>query len=98
MPAVSVLMPCYNAAGTLGEALDSLARQTFSDFEIIAVDDGSTNSTPAILQSWANHDTRLQMICQPHSGIIAALNTGLRPARRPTSPAWTLTTAPIPSV
>jgi len=83
MPAVSVLMPCYNAAGTLGEALDSLARQTFSDFEIIAVEDGSTDSTPAILQSWANHDPRLQTISQPHSGIIAALNAGLRACQAP---------------
>jgi glycosyltransferase involved in cell wall biosynthesis len=71
-------MPCYNAAGTLAEALHSLARQTFPDFEIIAVDDGSTDSTPEILQSWANHDARLRMISQPHSGIIVALNAGLR--------------------
>jgi glycosyltransferase involved in cell wall biosynthesis len=83
MPAVSVLMPCYNAAGTLGEALDSLARQTFSDFEIIAVEDGSTDATPEILQSWANQDTRLQMISQPHSGIIPALTTGLRACQAP---------------
>ena len=78
MPKISVLLPCYNASGTLGEALDSLARQTFSDFEIIAVEDGSTDATPEILHGWANEDARLRTICQPHSGIIAALNTGLR--------------------
>ena len=43
MPAVSVLMPCYNAAGTLAEALDSLAQQTLTDYELVAVDDGSTD-------------------------------------------------------
>jgi glycosyltransferase involved in cell wall biosynthesis len=43
MPAVSVLMPCYNAAETISSTLDSLAQQTLSDFELIAVDDGSTD-------------------------------------------------------
>ena len=77
MPKISVLLPCYNASGTLGEALDSLARQTLGDFEIVAVDDGSTDSTLPILQGWALKDSRLRILPRTHQGIIAALNAGL---------------------
>lgn len=77
MPVVSVLMPCYNAAATLPEALDSVLDQTLSDFELIAVDDGSTDSTGAILADYARRDTRVRPIFVPHRGIVAALNAGL---------------------
>jgi glycosyltransferase involved in cell wall biosynthesis len=77
VPAVSVLMPCYNAADTLDEAAGSLARQTFGNFEVIAVDDGSADGSREILQAWASQDGRFRLISQPHRGIIAALNTGL---------------------
>jgi glycosyltransferase involved in cell wall biosynthesis len=80
-PAISVLLPCYNAAGTLPEALASLSRQTFLDFEILAVDDGSTDRTPEILRDWAESDNRLRVVYQTHAGIIAALNTGLQACR-----------------
>lgn len=78
MPVLSVLLPCYNAAPTLPEALQSLAQQIWTDFDIIAVDDGSTDATPDILQTWAAREPRLKVIEQPHTGIIAALNTGLK--------------------
>jgi glycosyltransferase involved in cell wall biosynthesis len=80
-PAASVLMPCYNAAATLPDALDSLDRQTLQNFEIIAVDDGSTDETAEILRQKAAHDVRLRIISQPHTGIIAALNSGLAACR-----------------
>ncbi len=83
MPVVSILMPCYNTAATLEEALESLRDQTFPDFEIIAVDDGSTDETGVILQSWQAHDERLRLIRQAHAGIIAALNCGLAACRAP---------------
>jgi glycosyltransferase involved in cell wall biosynthesis len=83
MPAISVLMPCYNTASTLEEALESLHCQTFSDFEIVAVDDGSTDDTAAILQDWRALDGRLQVFHQEHAGIIAALNCGLAACRAP---------------
>lgn len=70
-------MPCYNAAATLDEALSSLAAQTLAGFELIAVDDGSTDGTPELLRAWAGRDARLQVVHQPHGGILAALNTGL---------------------
>ena len=83
MPAVSVLMPCYNAAGTLDEALESLACQTLTDFEVVAVDDGSTDATGQILQAWARRDPRLRLLSQPHAGIVAALGAGLAACQAP---------------
>jgi len=78
MPTVSVLMPCYNAEATLEEALDSLQRQTLSDFEVVAVDDGSTDATPQILNAWASRDARFRPMRRPHQGIVEALTTGLQ--------------------
>jgi glycosyltransferase involved in cell wall biosynthesis len=83
MPAVSVLMPCYNAAATLDEALESLACQTLTDFEIMAVDDGSTDATLQSLQTWARREKRLRLLSQPHAGIIPALNVGLAACQSP---------------
>lgn len=77
MPAVSVLMPCFNAAQTLDEALHSLEVQTLQSFEIIAVDDGSTDETGDILRRWSQRDQRVRAITTHHGGIIAALNAGL---------------------
>ena len=81
MPSVSVLMPCYNAAGTLAETLDSLLAQGHADFEIVAVDDGSTDGSADILADYARQDARLQPLYRPHAGIIAALNAGLNACR-----------------
>jgi glycosyltransferase involved in cell wall biosynthesis len=61
----------------LPEALDSLFAQTLPDFEIIAVDDGSSDDTLAILQAYASRHSRLRPLSVPHGGIIAALNAGL---------------------
>ena len=77
MPAVSVLLPCYNAAETLGETLESLSQQTLSDFEVIAVDDGSQDSTLGMLRDWAARDSRFQVLSCPHGGVIEASATGL---------------------
>ena len=77
MPAVSVLLPCYNAEKTIDETLHSLARQTLSDFEVLAVDDGSDDATRVKLEAWAERDPRFQVISQDHAGVIAAANTGL---------------------
>ena len=61
MPKISVLIPCYNAAETLEETLESVAAQTLADFEVIAVDDGSTDETAAILARWAAQDPSSNM-------------------------------------
>ncbi len=70
-----MLLPCRDAAATLDEALDSLVRQTFEQFEIIAVDDGSSDSTPDILSKWAARDSRIVTVRTQPSGIVEALRT-----------------------
>jgi len=76
-PLISVLIPCYNAAETLPEALDSLRDQTLAEYEIVAIDDGSSDATLPLLQERARTDARLRVHTQAHAGIIAALNKGL---------------------
>jgi cellulose synthase/poly-beta-1,6-N-acetylglucosamine synthase-like glycosyltransferase len=74
---VSVLMPCYNAADTVDDAVDSILKQSFGNFELIVVDDGSTDSTGDRLQDWASKDPRVRVLSLSHAGIIEALNAGL---------------------
>ncbi len=78
MPAVTVLMPCYNASAWLDEALESLASQTLSDIEIICIEDGSTDDTARVLERWVKRDVRLRVLSQAHAGVIAASNSGLQ--------------------
>ena len=80
-PRVSVLMPCYNAAATLEEALDSLAGQTLTDFELVVVDDGSTDATPRLLEGRARWDARMRIVTSAHQGIVRSLNKGLQHCR-----------------
>ena len=81
MPEISVLLPCYNAAATLPEALDSLQAQTFPDLEIICIDDGSTDKTLEILQAYAQKDSRFVLLAEPHRGVVGAANRGLEACR-----------------
>lgn len=75
MPRVSVLMPMYNAADTLQDALGSLLSQDFTDFEIIVVDDASTDGSAERVT--AIGDPRIQVVAGTHEGISAAANAGL---------------------
>jgi len=81
MPVVSVLMPAFNAAATCDAALDSVAGQTLGDFEVVAVDDGSTDATPAILAARGRADRRVRVLRTEHAGLVAALNHGLQHCR-----------------
>jgi glycosyltransferase involved in cell wall biosynthesis len=78
MPEVSVLMPCYNAAETLSETMESLLEQSHPDFEIIIVDDGSTDQSSEILKKYSRTDARVKYFFREHLGIIPALNYGLQ--------------------
>src|SRR3712207_4054623 len=77
---ISVVMPVFNGQRFLAEAMDSLLAQTFRDFEVVAVDDGSTDDTPATLHRYAERDARVRVIRGDHAGISAALNRGIAAA------------------
>jgi len=80
-PTVSILTPAYNSAKFICQTLDSVLRQTFTDFEMIIVDDGSTDQTRAIVESYAARDARIRLITQPNAGIAAARNRAMGAAR-----------------
>ncbi|MGY1618343.1 glycosyltransferase [Geodermatophilus sp. SYSU D00691] len=80
-PAVSVIIPAWQAAATIGGTLASLARQTQSSWEAIVVDDGSTDATADETERLALQDPRIRVLRGPHRGASAARNTGIAAAR-----------------
>jgi teichuronic acid biosynthesis glycosyltransferase TuaG len=81
-PTVSVIMPAHNAARFLDEAIGSVAAQTFTDWEMIVVDDDSADSTRAIVERWAASDRRIRLVRQsPQQGAAAARNRALAETR-----------------
>lgn len=80
-PAISVLIPIYNVEKYLGECLDSLRSQSFSNFEAICINDGSTDSSPDIAHAFAQKDSRFHVIDKSNSGYGASMNRGLDFAR-----------------
>lgn len=81
MPRISVLLPVFNAAPTLTRAVASIRAQTFSDWELLVIDDGSTDGTGEFLVKLAREEPRLRVITRAHEGLVAALNVGLAEAR-----------------
>lgn len=74
MVTVSVLMAVFNGEKYLSASIESILGQTFGDFEFLILDDGSTDSTVAILNRYAEHDGRIRIISRPNEGLIASLN------------------------
>lgn len=79
MPAISVVIPCYNGGKFLDLPLNSLARQTFRDFEIVIIDDGSTDQ--ATKDKFKTLDPAIRVVHQDNKGLSAARNTGFREAK-----------------
>lgn len=77
MAIVSVIVPVYNASKTLRRCLDSILGQSFSDLEVIAVNDGSSDDSLAILEEYSRQDSRVKIISQANAGVSAARNAGL---------------------
>ena len=80
-PQASVIIPCWNVEKWVEDAVNSVLRSTFSDFEVIAVDDGSTDSTGTILERLAATDQRVRVVHQSNRGLSGARNGGLDVAR-----------------
>ncbi len=80
-PAISVILPCFNAAETVGAAIESIQAQTCSDFELIVIDDGSTDGSLAEIRKYSA-DSRLKIVTNLRNvGLIDTLNAGLRVAQ-----------------
>jgi glycosyltransferase involved in cell wall biosynthesis len=82
-PMITVVLPAYNAAPYVTEAVESILRQSFSNFELIAIDDGSTDQTADILIRLAPADKRIRVVRQRNAGVVSALNRGLVEAQAP---------------
>jgi glycosyltransferase involved in cell wall biosynthesis len=74
---ISVIMPVWNMADSLERSIATILNQTYRDFELIVVDDGSTDETPRVLASLAAADSRIRVIHQENSGIVTALNRAI---------------------
>ncbi len=81
MAEISVIVPIYNTSAFLSECIESVAAQTFSDFEAILVDDGSTDSSASIAEAFASRDSRFHLVRQGNLGLSEARNAGLRIAQ-----------------
>ncbi|MDZ8105719.1 MAG: glycosyltransferase family 2 protein [Nostoc sp. DedQUE12a] len=78
MAKVSIVTPCYNAEKFIGKAIESLIAQTFTDWEYVVVDDGSTDKSKEIIANYLTIEPRMRLIGQPNSGMCIARNNGLK--------------------
>jgi glycosyltransferase involved in cell wall biosynthesis len=80
-PLVSVVLPVYNGEKYLADAINSILAQTFSDFELILIDDGSTDGSPKILQAYEQRDPRVRVVVRENRGLVTTLNDAIDIAR-----------------
>lgn len=81
IPVISVIVPVYNVEKYLAACINSILAQTFADFELILVNDGSTDKSGQICEDYARQDARVRVAHQPNGGLSAARNTGINMAR-----------------
>lgn len=81
MPAVSVLMPVYNGEQWLPRAVESVLAQTYTDFELVVIDDGSTDGSAGVVESFAARDPRVRLVRTAHAGVRTARRISLVEAR-----------------
>ncbi len=77
---ISIVVPAYNAAGVIGRCIDSVLRQTYPNFELLIIDDGSVDETTEIVAAKAAQDARIRLIRQENAGVSSARNTGISTA------------------
>ena len=80
-PLISIIIPVYNVERYLPECLDSLLAQTYQNFELLCVNDGSSDSSQSILEQYARKDSRVRVFCKKNGGVSSARNFGLEQAK-----------------
>lgn len=81
MPTISVIIPTYNSELTIKETIESVQKQTFTDFEIIVIDDGSQDGTIELVKSLVKLEPRLKIFCYENAGVAVARNRGIELAQ-----------------
>lgn len=79
-PTISIIIPIYNSEKYLGMMVESVLQQTYTDFELILVDDGSTDDSVAMVESFARQDSRVRVIHKLNGGVSSARNAGIEVA------------------
>ena len=77
MPEISVIVPVYKVEKYLDRCIESIVNQTYPDFELILVDDGSPDNCPALCDAWAERDGRIRVIHKKNGGLSSARNAGM---------------------
>lgn len=78
MSLVSIIVPCYNQAAYLDEALESVVKQTYTYWECIIINDGSTDNTNSVVKKWISKDVRFKYLEQENKGVVIARNNGIK--------------------
>ena len=85
MPVLSIIVPVYNAQKFLPQCIESILAQTFTDFELILVNDGSTDESEKICLAYKEKDSRIKYVYKENGGAASARKAGLASRRRPAS-------------
>ena len=78
---ISVIIPSFNTESTIAKTIHSVQQQTYNGWEIIVVDDGSTDGTPSLLKYFSEQDSRIRIVTQSNQGVSEARNTGMKEAQ-----------------
>ena len=74
---LSIIVPIYEVGEYLNECIQSIVKQNYSNLEVILVDDGSKDNSPALCDNWASKDSRIKVIHKPNNGLVSARKAGL---------------------